>query len=65
MGDKPKISPANTYIFEEEDIEQLDDLSLTSVMRDASQVVQQLRDEAEDPSSSLDDFEFGVLVPED
>ena len=64
MNEKPKISPANTYVFDEDDIEQLDDLSLTSVIRDASGVVNVLEESAED-TSGLDDLEFGVLVSED
>jgi hypothetical protein len=32
MDTKPKISPNGTYVLDEEDIEQLDELSLTSLI---------------------------------
>jgi hypothetical protein len=71
MDKSPKISPTDTYIFDDEDIEQLDELSLTSVMRDASGLQKKLSEqleeseEADDASSGLDDLEFGVLMPDD
>ena len=33
MDTKPKVSAGGTYVFDAEDIEQLDELSLTSVLR--------------------------------
>jgi hypothetical protein len=33
MDKKPKLSPNGTYVFDEDDIEQLDELSLTSVVK--------------------------------
>jgi hypothetical protein len=32
MDGKPKVSPTHTYVFDESDLEQLDDLSLSSMM---------------------------------
>ena len=63
MDDKPKISPNSTYVLDEQDIEELDELSLTSIIRDASELTEQEKPEETPPE--LDDLEFGVLVPKD
>jgi len=32
MDGKPKVSPTHTYVFDESDLEQLDDMSLSSML---------------------------------
>jgi len=46
MSVKPKISPNGTYILDPEDIEQLDEFSLTSVIADAVESFPQERPES-------------------
>lgn len=71
MDKKPKISPTDTYIFDDEDIEHFDELSMTSVMRDVSNFQQQLAEQleetgdADESSSGLGDLEFSILMPDD
>lgn len=63
MDKKPRVTPESTYVLEDEDIEQLDRLTLTSVIRDASDVVDD--HEAEESPPAPDDLDFDVLSAED
>jgi hypothetical protein len=63
MDRKPRVTPESTYVLEDEDIEQLDKLTLTSVIRDASDVAED--HEAEESQPEPDDLDFTVLSPED
>lgn len=51
MDTKPKISPTGTYVLDAEDIEQLDQLSLTSVVSALGETVSE--DDPEWTSSSI------------
>ena len=63
MNEKPKISPNDTYIFDPEDIEELDELSLTGAIREAAEGKDE--EESDEPKQDFDDLEFDVLSPED
>lgn len=62
MADKPKVSPGDTYVLDDEDIERLDDLTLTSVIRDASDLPEPDPDPTEESSLKVDDLEFDILT---
>ena len=51
MDTRPKINPNGTYVLDEEDIEQLDQLSLTSVI--SAVVDATFRDDPEPKSSGI------------
>ena len=63
MDGKPKIRPDSTYVLDEKDVEELDELTLTTVIRDALTIVDQQEEEAEEQAHDLDDLEFDSLVP--
>ena len=66
MDEKPKLSPDSTYVFQEEDIEAYDELSLTRAMRDASgPILEKLAEEARESGATLDDIEFDRLLSDD
>jgi hypothetical protein len=66
MNGKPKLSPDSTYVFEDEDIEAYDDLSLTRAMRDASgPIIEKLIEDASDPGVTMEDIEFDSLPVDD
>ena len=50
MGEKPIVRPSSTYDLDEKDVEELDELSLTSIIRDASDITEQ--EKPEETSSS-------------
>lgn len=56
MDKKPKVSPSHTYILDEEDIEELDKLSLTSVVRSAT-IAEEIDRARLEASSSTDESE--------
>lgn len=51
MAHDPKLSPNDTYVFDNEDLEELDELSLTSVMREADTTLNPSEDEPAGASS--------------
>jgi hypothetical protein len=53
MGDNSKISGRDTYVFDKDELEELDELSLTSVMTDATESIRKMCSDA------------GLDVPED
>lgn len=71
-SNKRRISPGDTYVLDEKDIKELDDASLTGVMRGVTDTIKELeleqqrrdqelmRDELDEPSNTL-----GYLVPEE
>jgi hypothetical protein len=61
---KPKIDPAETLVLDEDEIAELDDSSLTGIMRDASHLLDTLEGDTE-PESGLDDLEFDTLESDD
>ena len=66
MGKKPKVSPDGTYVFQEEDIEEYDELSVTRAMRDASTTIKKkLKKKGEDADLTMDDIDFDSINPED
>ena len=64
MDVKPKLDPRDTLVLDEDEIAELDELSLTGIMRDASGFQEQLDKDA-NPKTELDDLEFGVLDSDD
>jgi hypothetical protein len=60
---KPKVNPADTYLLDDEDIDELDELTLTSVIRDASEIPDP--EPLEDTPAGIDDLEFDILSPDD
>lgn len=65
MDRKPKISPNHTFIFDEDDLEELDELSLTFVMRDAAGAIKRLEGQEDENSGSADDSSVDPLEPKD
>ena len=63
MKGEPRISPTSTYIFQDEDIEAYDDLSLTHAMRDASMLIKKrLAEDTREADVTMEDFEFDSLL---
>lgn len=69
MNTKRTISARETYILDEDTLEELDELSLTGVMRDVTESIRNLEieQEADRPEADQDDpgLDLGCLVPED
>lgn len=72
MDEKQAVSARDTYVLDEEALEELDEISLTGVMRDVTESIRKLEieqsREAEAPGGddvASDDFEFGFLTPDD
>jgi len=66
MGGKPKLSPDSTYVFQEEDIEAYDELSLTRAMRDASGTIRKkLAEQAQGSGATIEEIEFDSLLSDD
>jgi hypothetical protein len=57
MDTKPKISPNATYIFEDEDLDLLDEFTISTILDEATATVQEIGDEDEtiDSLESLDE----------
>lgn len=64
MEGKPKVDAAKTIVLDEDEIAELDESSLTSIMRDASRLRERLEADTE-PTPKLDDLEFGVHETDD
>lgn len=68
MSKKREIHPRETYVLDDEDLQELDDASLTGVMRDLTSTLKiqspddEVSDEDADEDSGLD---FGILDKED
>jgi hypothetical protein len=68
MADKRKISAAETYVLDDDEVEELDQMSLTGVLRDVTGAVSQIENEsepAEDEDDELDFSQLGSLVSDD
>lgn len=68
MGKKPKVSPDGTYVFQEEDIEEYDELSVTRAMSDASTIIEKKlkeKQKKENADFTIEDLEFDGLEPPD
>ena len=63
---KPKVTPTQTYIFDEDDLAELDDLSLTSVIKDASTTIGQIEEleTNDDESEAPEELDFDILKPD-
>jgi hypothetical protein len=47
VADKPKVSPTHTYVFDNDDLEELDELSYTAIMSEVGTALEaQLQDES-------------------
>lgn len=56
MIDRRKISGRETYILDEDQLKELEDASLTGVMRDVTESIKKLEvEDAKQPSSEEDD----------
>jgi len=64
MKKQPEIRPAETYVLDDEDVERLDDMTLTSVIRDAA-ALPDVEEFEREPEPEFDDFDLGFLVPEE
>jgi hypothetical protein len=60
MGKKSKVSADGTYVFDSDDLDELDDLSLTSVMGEVADAIQEKLKQAEEraPSDEEDQLNF-------
>jgi hypothetical protein len=68
MADKKTIGPGDTFVFDDAEIEALDKMSLTGVLRDVTGAVKQIdeeSEEADEKDDGLDSLDLGYLVPED
>ena len=74
MGKKTttSVNPDDTIVFQDDEIESYDELSLTRAMRDASKSVKERlarergeSEQSEPPEPTLDDLDFDTLKPED
>jgi len=63
MADQSKVKPDSTHVLDEDDIEQLEDLTLTSVIRDAAELPEP--EPLDDRPPDVDDFDFEILSPKD
>jgi hypothetical protein len=67
LGDRPmnekSNDPGGTHILDEREIEELDELTLTSVIRDASELPEP--EPLDDETPDIDDFDFEILSPPD
>ena len=63
MADQSKVKPDSTHVLDEDDIEQLEDLTLTSVIRDAAGLPEP--EPLDDGPPDVDDFDFEILSPKD
>jgi hypothetical protein len=61
---KPKVDAAKTIVLDEDEIAELDESSLTSIMRDASRLLERLEADTE-PTPELDTLESGVPETDD
>jgi hypothetical protein len=62
MDAKPKISPNSTVVLDDDELQDLDSLTLTSVIRDASEVAETLDEKDDQPA--IDDVDLGYLSPD-
>jgi hypothetical protein len=68
MANKKDVSLGDTFVLDDADLEELDKLSLTGVMRDVTGVVkhvEQASDAAKEKDDGLDSLDLGYLVPEE
>ena len=65
MGDKRKISSRETYVLDEKDLEELDEATLTSVLRDISISIEGIDPDAEDESEPEEHREADEREPDD
>lgn len=64
MTERPKPDdPGGTHVLDDEDIEELEQLTFTSVIRDAAKLPEP--EPLEDKPLDVDDLEFDILSPED
>lgn len=67
-ADERNPSPAETIVLDEAELEELDKLSLTGIMRDVTGTVKQIEQESGEPDekdNGLDSLDLGYLVSED
>lgn len=70
MTGKPKVSPNDTYILDEDDVDALDDLSFTTILDDATDSLERATEAQSDspepadrpPSSGHQDQEINDLI---
>lgn len=55
--------PGKTHVLDEDEIDELEELTLTSVIRDAAELPEP--EPLEDQPPDIDDFDFDVLSPKD
>lgn len=72
MATRKRISAAETYVLDDETLEELGDASLTGVMRDVTDTIRRMeidqqQSDRESGESYEDDDEFnlGFLIPDD
>lgn len=66
MAEKPSINPRETYVIDEDELQDLEDSSLTGVMRDITNTFKLDGIPGEETESpSLDDDDFSSLNPRD
>ncbi len=72
MATKQNISARETYVLDDDALEELDEISLTGVMRDVTESIRKLEFEQEREAAALggedlenDEFDLGFLIPDD
>jgi hypothetical protein len=58
--EKPKVSADGTYIFDADDLDELDDVSLTSVMGDVAESIKEKLKESGDSLPDIDESIFST-----
>ena len=58
--EKPKVSADGTYIFDADDLDELDDVSLTSVMGDVAESIKEKLKESGDSLPDIDESMFST-----
>lgn len=65
MTEKPKPNdPASTHVLDDEDIEELDELTLTSVIREAADLPEPEPLDEDEMAEAADELDFDILSPE-
>jgi hypothetical protein len=65
MGDKPRIIPNQTYVLDPRDLEELEELTIDTVMQEALDSIEVSGDESDEGSSVRPDGKVPAAVAED
>jgi hypothetical protein len=72
MAEKRTVSARDTYVLDDEALQELDDVSLTGVMRDVTESIKKLEFEQQREAEGMDadgsdsgEFDLGFLTADD